>query len=60
MPHYESLLAMGFNKGAAAEALRQANNDIIAAIQVGNTCLQGTIQGIPLYSKICLQGTSIQ
>ncbi|KAK3088676.1 hypothetical protein FSP39_022249 [Pinctada imbricata] len=32
--NYEMLIGMGFNKGASAEALRQANNDISAALEV--------------------------
>jgi len=32
---YESLLGMGFPKGGACESLRQSNNDITAALEVG-------------------------
>ena len=31
---YENLVAMGFQKGAAAEALRQSNNDPNLALEV--------------------------
>ena len=31
---YDSLVSMGYSKGAAAEALKQANNDIQQALQV--------------------------
>ena len=34
---YDQLIAMGFPKGAAAEALRQSNNDITQSIQVRGT-----------------------
>ena len=32
---YEQLKSMGYNKGPAAEALKQCNNDISSALQVG-------------------------
>uniref|UniRef100_A0A0B7AFM1 UBA domain-containing protein n=1 Tax=Arion vulgaris TaxID=1028688 RepID=A0A0B7AFM1_9EUPU len=35
--HYDSLVDMDFPPGGAAEALRQANNDISAAIEILNT-----------------------
>ena len=31
---YEGLIAMGYGKGAAAEALRQANNNLNLALEV--------------------------
>ena len=37
---YDSLVSMGYSKGAAAEALKQANNDIQQALQVRVAVLQ--------------------
>jgi hypothetical protein len=42
--HYEQLVTMGYSKGTAAEALRQANNDILHALQVGKL-FNGNIDG---------------
>jgi hypothetical protein len=40
---YEMLLGMGYPKGASAEALRQANNDLNLALEVNviNSILLG-------------------
>ena len=36
---YDSLVSMGYTKGAAAESLKQANNDLQIALQVSSMTL---------------------
>jgi hypothetical protein len=55
--HYEQLVSMGYSKGTAAEALRQANNDIIHALQVcklfnGNIDGEGNINSYIVIDRV--------
>ena len=34
MDNYDNLVSMGYNKGAAAEALKQTDNEITLALEV--------------------------